>query len=136
MNIQPDAPPAFLLDANRHGDKMQMQTDAFDNRSICFTTDFPSANFLLTHGIQRVLLIQRDRIDPQTDLAHVLRRWQEGGLPLESMRIDSPTDRERFQVSRPSWYGTMFQRTLSALGLRRAPGGGFGAWMPESSAGG
>jgi hypothetical protein len=136
MNIPPDAPPAFLLDANRHGDKLQMQPDEFDNRSICFTTDFPSANYLLTHRIQRALLIQRDRIEPQTDLAHVLRRWQDGGLTLERMRIDLPTEREGFQVSRPSWYGTMFQRALAALGLRRASGGGFGAWMPESSAGG
>jgi len=135
-NLPPEAPPAFLLDANRQGDQLQVQADEFDNRSICFTTDFPSANFLLTHGIQRVLLIQRDRIEPQTDLAHVLRRWQDGGLPLERARMDSPLERERFQVSRPSWYGAMFQRALASFGLRRAPGGGFGAWMPESSAGG
>jgi len=74
MKIPPHAPPAFLLDANRHGDGLKMQPDEFDNRSVCFTTDFPSANFLRTHGIQRVLLIQHDRIEPQSDLAHVLRR--------------------------------------------------------------
>jgi hypothetical protein len=136
MNIPTDAPPVFLLDANRHGDNLKMLPDEFDNRSICFTTDFPSANFLLTQGIQEVLLIQRDCIDPQPDLAHVLRRWQDGGLKLERMGLDSPLQRERFQVSRPSWYGAMFQRALAALGLRRATGGGFGAWMPDSSAGG
>jgi len=136
MNIPPDAPPVFLLDANRHGDKLRMQPDEFDNRSICFTTDFPSVNFLLAHGIQRVLLIQRDHIEPQADLAHVLRRWQDGGLSMERMRIDSPLQRERFQANRLLWYGAMFHRTLAALGLRRAIAGGFGAWMPESSAGG
>jgi len=136
MHIPPDAPPVFLLDANRHGDGLSIQPDQFDNRSICFTTDFPSANFLLTNGIQRVLLIQRNRAEPQVDLAYVLRRWQDGGLQLERMQIDLPFERERFQASRPSWYGAMFQRALSALGLRRAPGGGFGAWMPESSASG
>src|SRR5882724_4842320 len=82
MSIPTNAPPAFLLDANRYGDGSRILPDEFDNRSICFTTDFPSANFLLTHGIQRILLVQRDRIEPQTDLKHVLRRWQDGGLLL------------------------------------------------------
>ena len=136
LRIPPDAPPAFLLDANRQGGNLAIQPGQFDNRSVCFTTDFPSSNFLLTHGIKRALLVQRDRLEPQTDLAHVLRRWQDGGLTLERMLIESPLERESFQVSRPSWYSAMFQRALCALGLRRAPGGGFGRWMPESSAGG
>ena len=136
LNIPDDAPPAFLLDANRQGNNVRMLPDEFDNRSICFTTDFPSANFLLQHGIQRGLLVQRERIEPQADLAHVLRRWQDGGLPLQRMRIDQPAVRESFVVTRPSWYGAMFQRALAALGLKRAPGGGFGTWIPESSAGG
>lgn len=33
-------------------------------------------------------------------------------------------------------YGAMFQRVLSSIGFRRASGGGFGAWLPETSAGG
>ena len=136
LTIPNDAPPAFLLDANRHGDRSKIQPEDFDNRSVCFTTDFPSANFLLTNGIVRILLIQRDHIEPNSDLAHALRRWQDGSLALERMRMDSPPLREPFQVSRPSWYGVMFQRVLAALGLRRAVGGGFGAWMPESTAGG
>lgn len=136
MKIPADAPPAFLLDSKRHGDHMRMQPDEFDNRSICFTTDFPSANFLLSRGIETVLLVQRDRIEPHADLAHMLCRWQDGGLLLERKRIDSHQGRELFRVNSPSWYGAMFQRALVAFGLRKAPGGGFGAWMPESSAGG
>ena len=136
LKIPHDAPPAFLLDANRHGDNKRMLPDEFDNRSVCFTTDFPSANFLLQHGIQQVLLVQRECLEPQADLAHALRRWQDGGLPLQRMRIEQPAMKESFKVTRPSWYGAMFQRALAALGLRRAPGGGFGAWIPESSAGG
>ena len=113
-----------------------MLPDEFDNRSVCFTTDFPSANYLSTHGIRGVLLVQREQVEPQTDLAHVLCRWQDAGLPLQRMRIEQPAEREQFEVNRPSWYGAMFQRVLAAFGLRRAPGGGFGAWIPESSAGG
>jgi hypothetical protein len=136
MNLPVGAPPVFLLDANRRGDGRKLQPDEFDNRSICFTTDFPSANFLLAHGIQRALLVQRNTLEPQPDLAQLLRRWQEGGVALERLRIDPPTPRAPFEIARPSWYGTMFQRALSAVGLHRAASGGFGAWLPESSAGG
>src|SRR5262249_25610457 len=54
--------------------------DEFDNRSISFTTDFPSANFLAAHGIARVMLVQKSSAEPQPDLAHSLRRWQDGGV--------------------------------------------------------
>lgn len=136
LQIPANAPPAFLLDSNRHGAWLRMEPDEFDNRSVCFTTDFPSANFLLAGGFQRALLVQRAGKNPQSDLAHVLRRWQEGGIALELKLLDSPAPPERLEVARPSWYGAMFQRALAAFGLRRASGGGFGAWVPESSAGG
>lgn len=136
LQISNDAPPVFLLDANRHGDGRVMEPDEFDNRSVCYTTDFPSANFLLAHGFQRALLVQRTRVDLQQDLAHVLRRWQEGGIALEIMRLDLPLPPERLEVARPTWYGAMFQRALARLGLRRSWTGGFGAWVPESGAGG
>jgi hypothetical protein len=130
-----NAPPAFLLDANRHAEGRRVEPDEFDNRSVCFTTDFPSANFLLAHGLQRALLVQRAALEPRSDLAHVLRRWQDGGVALERIRLDStPAESHPFEVARPRWYGAMFQRALAALGLRRAHKGGFGAWMPESSA--
>lgn len=134
--VPSDAPPCFLLDSRRRGDGLTVEPEQFDNRSVSFTTDFPSANFLLTHGVERVLLVQRERTEPRPDLAHTLRRWQDGGLPLERLHIENPGDRQSFEVSRPSWYGMMFQRALAAWGLRRAAGGGFGAWMHESSSGG
>jgi hypothetical protein len=133
--IPSDAPPAFLLDANRQGDGRSLLPGEFDNRSVCFTTDFPSANFLLAHGFQRALLVQKTGLQPQPDLAHVLRRWQEGGIVLESLATNASGQPERLEIPRPSWYGAMFQRALLALGLRRAWGGGFGAWKPEPSAG-
>jgi hypothetical protein len=136
LKLPPDAPPAFLLDANRSGSGRKMEPDEFDNRSVSFTTDFPSANFFIAHGIERIILAQRERLEPPADLAHSLRRWQDAGLILERKRVDSTDPLERFQVARPSWYGAMFQRVLLSLGLRRARSGGFGAWVPESSAGG
>lgn len=131
-----DAPPAFLLDANRAGDGRKMEPDEFDNRSVSFTTDFPSANFFAAQGIERVLLVQKGEPEPRQDLAHSLRRWQDAGFVLERKQIDSAEPAQRFEVARPSWYGWMFQRLLAGFGLRRASGGGFGAWVPESGAGG
>jgi hypothetical protein len=136
FNLPTDAPPAFLLDSNRHGEGRTMLPNQFDNRAVCFTTDFPSANFLRASGIERVVLIQRSRIYPLSDLAHILRRWQDGGIALERARVDFTEPRQPFEVSKPSWYGMMFQRALMALGLRRAGGGGFGSWVPVASAGG
>jgi hypothetical protein len=135
VTLPPDAPPVFLLDANRKGTR-KMIPGEFDNRSVLFTTDFPSANFLASQSIQRVLLVQKQVLEPRPDLAHTLRRWQDGGLTLERLRLEPLSPREPFEVSRPAWYGAMFQRVLSAIDLRRASGGGFGAWVPDSSAGG
>jgi hypothetical protein len=136
LNLPADAPPVFLLDANRQGAGRKMLPGDFDNRSISFTTDFPSANFLIAHGVQRVMLVQRTDLEPKSDLAHSLRRWQDGGIKLERLRLDPPSRPEPFQVGRPPWYGVMFQRALASLGVRRSGTGGFGAWIADSSAGG
>ena len=136
LKLPTDAPPAFLLDSNRAGRGRRMQPGEFDNRSVSFTTDFPSTTFLVSQGIRRGILIQKDRSDPQPDLAHTLRRWQEAGLSLERKRLDLPGPPEPLTVSRPRWYRAMFQRALAAVGLRRAPDGGFGSWVPVSSSGG
>src|SRR5215469_3092864 len=63
LQISTDAPPVFLLDDNRQGDGRTMMEDEFDNRSVCFTTDFPSANFLLGHGFQQALIVQKSALN-------------------------------------------------------------------------
>src|SRR5437867_8090292 len=109
LNLPPSAPPAFLLDANRHADGRKMLPEEFDNRSVCFTTDFPSGNFLMEHGVRRAVLIQRTGDQPKWDLAHTLRRWQEAGLAIESKRLDSPEPPTPIQITRPPWFGAMLQ---------------------------
>jgi hypothetical protein len=50
---------------------------------VVFPQDFPSANFLFRHQISRVLLFQHGgRAQPQSDLAHVLLRWQEARMEV------------------------------------------------------
>jgi hypothetical protein len=135
-NLRLDAPPAFLLDADRRGDGRKVLPDEFDNRSICFTTDFPSANFLISFGMHRILLIQKSEGPLQQDLSHQLRRWQDAGMVMEILPMDAPEKSCALSVPKPSWYGAMFQRALSVIGFHRSSGGGFGAWVPESSSGG
>jgi len=136
LKLAADAPPAFLLDAHRHAEGRKMHPNEFDNRSVCFTTDFPSANFLAAQRVASAVLIQRYSDHPQPDLAHILRRWQDAGLPVFRMQLDLPEAPVPCHIPRPSWFGTMFQRALAAVGLRRSARGGFGAWVPEASAGG
>ena len=99
--IPPNAPPAFLLDSNRQGSQRGLLPNDFDNRSICFTTDFPSGNFLLAQGIQNVLLVQPTLRAPQSDLAHPLLRWQEAGLSLKRMGLDLAGPPMPLEVPRP-----------------------------------
>jgi hypothetical protein len=136
IDLPPDAPPVFLLDANRRGEGRKMLPDEFDNRSVCFTTDFPSANFLSAQRISCVVLVQRSGEQPQLDLAHVLRRWQKAGIAIHLKQLDVPGPPVPCEIARPSWFGAMFQRALSLVGLHRGEAGGFGAWITNSSAGG
>jgi hypothetical protein len=132
----PEAPPAFLLDANRRGAGARPRPRDFDNRAVCSTADFPSGEFLLAKGIARALLVERGHSPPQPDLAQVLRRWRAAGLVLERVNLDDPLRMEVFEVTPPPWYGAFLQRAFATLGLRRARGGGFGGWTPESPSAG
>jgi hypothetical protein len=124
--VRDDAPPAFLLDSQRMaGTPLPAH---FDNRWMVFPQDFPSANFLLSKGIRRVLLVAQR--DPPADLAHVLLRWQEAGIELH---IKNPADgfgAKSLTVTKPPQYRTLWYRFLALIGLRRASVGGFGAIVP------
>jgi hypothetical protein len=152
LPLPAEAPPVFLLDWNRRRGRFAPTDGRFDNRSVSFTTDFPSANCLLAHGIQRVVLIHPgpapEQIpfgvglgrgvkddQPQSDLAHTLRRWQDGGIALEVRRFHDPFVAAPLAVRKPSLFGWLCQRAMVALRFRRNDTGGFGAWIPDSAAG-
>ena len=135
ISLLPNSPPAFLLDANRRGEGLTPAPGQFDNRSISFTTDFPSATFLAANVISRVVLIQSGREDAQPDLAHTLRCWQDGGISIEMKRLDVAGPPVPFQVKLPSSFRLLWQRALGMLGLRRHGLGGFGGFVPTPSAG-
>lgn len=130
-----DAPPAFLLDANRFGSG-KPNPGKFDNRWVVLPQDFPSSGFLRDHNFKDVLLVQTSGGQPGIDLAHVLLRWQEGGYTIS---VRSPTDNEparQITVNRPNWFRHTFYAALAMTGLRRNSAGGFGGVVPFPSSGG
>jgi hypothetical protein len=133
--LPPDAPPAFLLDAQRLNPSTAATPGKFDNRWAVFPQDFPSANFLLSRGIQRVVLLQSDSLQdkPRLDLAHVLLRWREAGLELYAQDPDAQQAPQPLQVDRPSSFRSLFYRALTMVGLRRNSAGGFGSIIPQPS---
>jgi hypothetical protein len=135
FNIALNARPVFLLDSMRTGAATGVGPEIFDNRWKTFPQDFPSARFLNEQRISRVLLIQACLEQPGEDLAHVLLRWQEGGIVIHAARADDLGASQLIRVHRPGLFRSLWYRALALIGLKRSASGGFGAW-PHGSGGG
>lgn len=135
LAIPPDTPPVFLLDSQRLAPLTPPQPGKFDNRWAVFPQDFPSANFLLSQKIRRVVVLQDEQFQgtPRTDLAHVLLRWQEAGVEIYSQDPDGNMSPRPIQVAKPSAFRSLFYRALTLAGLRRSSAGGFGSTIPVPS---
>jgi hypothetical protein len=133
LGVPPNAPPAFMLDADRMRGQSVAGPGRFDNRWLIVPQDFPSANFLLAKGIQSVLLLQRGRAQPQEDLAHVLLRWQQAGLRIQTKDPNEPGPVADIRVARPSRFRSLLHTAATLLGLRRNSAGGFGSVVPTPS---
>ena len=137
FKLQPAAERPALqrqLDADRMRPPTPPSPGKFDNRWVVFPQDFPSATLLRARGVSDVLLIHNGK-SVQEDLAHVLLRWQQGGLRLlRASPSDSSTS--ELTVTRPSWFRQAWYRALAASRLRRNNAGGFGAVIPVQSSGG
>ena len=130
-----DAPPAFLLDADRNSTKIAPTPGLFDNRSVSLPTDFPSANFLRSRGILRAVLVQPSQAAPQADLSHTLLRWQQAGLTMLAKALDEPDPPRPITINRPSGFRLLWYNLLAKLGLKSSPLGGFGGHLPMPSSG-
>jgi len=133
LPIAHNAPPVFLLDANRLGGGSFVSPGRFDNRWSVFPQDFPSGNFLLSNGVRFVVLGQLFAGEPQRDLAHVLLRWQEAGIQILACDVQRDAQPELIRVARPGQFRMLWYRALVLAGLRRNSAGGFGAVVPEPS---
>jgi hypothetical protein len=134
LRLAPDAPPAFLLDANRRTGHKKPGSADFDNRSISLPTDFPSAGFLARRGIGQALLIQSTGTQPQADVVHTLGRWDRQGIGLVSRPLDGTGDAAAIHVKLPGPATRFFHGLFAGMGFRRNALGGFGGEI--ASAGG
>ena len=127
----PAAPPAFLLDADRRIARIDPEAGVFDNRSVSFETDFPSADFLLAHAIGSVIVLQKEP-DIAGDLAQTLLSWQRSGVSIFLKRIGNATPPRSVVVQQPSFLHRMWYRISVALSLRRGELGAFGSIVPSA----
>lgn len=137
LRIGPEAPPAFLIDADRL--KGNLRPGRFDNRWVVFPQDFPSGIYLQAHGIKRAILVQRER-NIERDLAQVLGLWKRTGLevlmtPQGSAAPQAPErlkEIRRFDLARAAFVAGL----IASLSLHRNNAGGFGAILPVPERGG
>ncbi len=78
IQIPQNAPPAFLLDSNRTH-RYRMDASIFDNSWDIYDQDMPSADYLLSAGIRRVI-VRGAAI--QKDLARILYKYQKKGIAI------------------------------------------------------
>ncbi len=135
-NLKYDAPPAFLLDANRLTGTGDRTSGVFDNRWMVFPQDFPAANVLRDRGIDTILLVQRGRAQPQEDFAYTLLQWQRHGIRVLSQDLDDQNDPLAIVVKSPPRLRGAWHRALAMLGFRRSSGGGFGSFFPDTTGAG
>jgi len=135
LALPADAPPAFLVDANRQRPLQPLRPGLFDNRSVLFVTDFPSASFLASQNIERVLVLCDRPGDIDRDLAYVLRTWQRAGITVSCKSLTEPGPVQPLAIGGRWLLFNLWHRLASALRLRRNPLGGFGAFVPEAASG-
>jgi len=124
MTIRADAPPVFLLDANRMNG-IGKQPGTYDNRWCVFLQDFPSSTCLLEHGIERVIVRSAHL---QTDLQHIVYKYQKDGIVICLCAADDTI--RQIQVAKPHRFEGLMYRTKVFAGLYRNAVGGFGALVP------
>jgi hypothetical protein len=131
IQLSPEAPPAFLLDADRRVARLASAPGRFDNRSVCFPTDFPSAEFLSVHGIHQAIIVQRSNT-VAADLVQALIMWQKSGIQLFRVSNSTAAVPSLVVLVQPSWLRRLWNRISIALGLPRGELG-FGGIIPTGS---
>jgi hypothetical protein len=131
--LSSDAPPAFLLDANRLNGQLVPSPGFFDNRWMTFPQDFPSATFLKEAGYTGALLVQASSLAPQEDLKEVLLGWQRGGLRILAKSLNNPSVPALIELTSTSQFHWFFQRALAMARFRPNSAAGFGSVIPIPS---
>src|SRR6267154_666907 len=114
--LSPNAPPVFLLDADRRFARRELTAGVFDNRSVCFTTDFPSAEFLLDHEIRSVIVVQ-ENTNFAPDLRETLVRWQQPGIKILRCVLGEGGAPVPVIMKRPSFLSAIWFKLSVSLGF-------------------
>jgi hypothetical protein len=130
-----DATPAFLIDSDRQATHNAALPGAFDNRSVVFVTDFPSATRLASYGITNALLIRESAVGLGDDLRLALQTWQKEGITLTAKWLSEPGETVPLTFPRPSWWAGLRQRLRVFFGFRRNRSGEFGEFIPHAAGG-
>jgi len=98
LAISADAPPAFLLDANRDStDEVLITEGWYDNRWCVDFEDFPDASYMKVAGINRLLIwtegeVRKDlapMIESYLDMGVEVLTFIDGKLALHGIKRDS-----------------------------------------------
>jgi hypothetical protein len=135
FDLSANAPPAFLLDELRQTPQQAIRSGQFDNRSVVFTTDFPSATFLSNQQIQGAIVVRRQSDGMGLDLGYVLKSWQKGGVLLQTKDLSSPLSRQAIALPNTSIWSQICLKSRVLLSFHRGTEGNFGAFIAESSGG-
>ncbi|MEH2003405.1 MAG: hypothetical protein V7L00_32650 [Nostoc sp.] len=137
LDLPDNAPPAFLLDANRQGNSLAFRIvpeNLFDNRSVVFITDFPSVNFFTEQRINSVIVVRQSDRKFASDLTYILNTWQKANLLLSYKPLSDPRPIQPLKIWAFPWLG-IWVRLIANLTLHKRPNGGFGGFIPSSSSG-
>jgi hypothetical protein len=134
LRIPDHAPPAFMLDSTRGAPGKSARPLMYDNRSISLPGDFPSAQFLLTHGVRRMIVVVRTPHLPQLDLSRTLRAWQDGGIEILAKAMSGDALPVPLKIAKPFFLLPLWHFLVSHLGMQMH-GGVFGGYVPKPSGG-
>jgi hypothetical protein len=131
LRLSEQAPPVFLLDANRHG--FPAEPGWFDNRSFVTSSDFPSVDYLRLHGISRVILVQPTS-KTDADLLHVIVHMQRLGMNMELQAPWAPWAPRPHVFKPPMFLVSAWEWLRRKFGYRRNYfDSSFGGLIPHSS---
>jgi len=131
LPLRPDSPPVFMLDSSRmYGTR---QPGSYDNRWCVFPQDMPSAAYIKSKGINKIIV--RAKFSIQTDLERILYDYQKSGIALYSLR-DNASPPKALTAKKQSMIKEWAYRFKVVIGLRRNATGGFGGKIPDAYAGG
>ena len=126
LAFSPDSPPVFMLDANRMTGSRQ--PGLYDNRWCVFPQDMPSAQYLRSKEIDKIIV--RTAYTIQADLERILCEYQKNGIALYAIREESKSPKA-FTAKKQSFAEELAYRFRVVLGLRRNATGGFGGKIPD-----